>query len=214
MRKNLFMLMATALLSLFISTSPAQAAAIQNKDFTVLGVPIETDSGSKIEVDEFFWYGCPHCFNLEPGLNSWIKTVPKDVAIRRIPAVLNNSWAVQAKVWYALSALGLANKYHDDFFNAIHLDGLDARSEVSIFNWAGKMGINQQAFANAYNSFGVQSQVAHAVQLTKEAQITGVPTFVVDGQYVTSESMTGGEVALFQTLNALIAKARQAHAHH
>lgn len=177
-------------------------------DYTQLDTPINTDSGKKIEVTEFFWYGCPHCFALEPGLNAWLKTLPKDVAFRRIPAILNNTWAVSAKVWYTLQAMGVADQYHDDFFNAVHLDGLNLQSEISIFNWAKKMGMNQQRFADMFNSFGVQSEVARAAQLTKEAQIAGVPAFVVDGRYVTSEGLTGGEDSLFHTLDDLIAMVR------
>ncbi len=185
---------------------------LAGRDYQTLAASIGTDSApGKIEVAEFFWYRCPHCFELEPALNSWIKTLPGDVAIRRIPAVLNNDWAVQARVWYALREMGVADKYHDAFFNAIHLDGLDATSEINIFDWAGRVGMNRTAFANAYNSFAVQTRVMQAAQLTRDAQITGVPSFVVDGRFVTSVSMTGSEKALFATLNALIDKVRKEH---
>lgn len=183
-------------------------AAQLGRDYTELGEPINTDSGPKIEVTEFFWYGCPHCFALEPSLNAWLKKLPKDVAFRRIPAVLNNSWANAAKVWYTLKAMGVAQQYHDDFFNAVHLDGLNPQSEISIFNWAKKMGMNPQHFADTFNSFGVQSEVARAAQLVREAQITGVPTFMVNGRYLTSASLTGGEDGLFHTLDDLIVMVR------
>lgn len=183
-------------------------AAQLGRDYTELGEPINTDSGKKIEVIEFFWYGCPHCFALEPGLNGWLKTLPKDVAFRRVPAVLNNAWANAAKVWYTLQALGVAQQYHDDFFNAVHLDGLNAQSEISILNWAKKMGMNPQQFADTFNSFGVQSEVARAAQLVREAQITGVPAFMVNGRYITSAGLTGGEENLFHTLDDLIVMVR------
>ncbi len=212
MRRRFLFLVAGLIMATLSSTGFAQAPVL-DKDYTVLKMPLETDSGSKIEVAEFFWYRCPHCFALEPGLNQWSKTLPKDAVLRRIPAVLRNDWAPQAKVWYAMEALGVANKYHDDFFNAIHLEGLDANSEAAVFAWAARMGMNQQDFGNAYNSFGVQSKVMRAAQLSRDAQINGVPSFVVDGQYVTSESMTGSEDALFKTLDALIVMARKAHHH-
>ena len=139
--------------------------------------------------------------------------MPADVAIRRIPAVLNNDWAVQARVWYAMQEMGVASKYHDAFFNAIHLDGLDATSEINIFNWAGRVGMNRATFANAYNSFAVQTKVMQAAQLTRDAQITGVPSFVVNGRYVTSVAMTGSEKALFSTLDSLINRERKTHHH-
>ena len=190
----------------------AWASITVDKDYTVLSPEIGTDNPDKIEVAEFFWYHCPHCFKIEPALNAWLKKAPKDVVIRRIPAVLNASWVPLAKTYYAMEALGVANKYHDDLFNAIHLDGLDTSQESNIFNWAGMVGMNKQAFINAYQSFGVQSKVMRANQLTRDAKITGVPTFIVDGKYSTSESMTGGEAALFSTLDQLIAKARKEHA--
>ncbi len=196
----------------FLPFGGAQAAITANKDYMVLSPEIGTDTPGKIEVTEFFWYHCPHCFKIEPALNAWIKKAPKDVVIRRIPAVLNASWVPLAKTYYAMEALGVADKYHDDLFNAIHLEGLDTSQENNIFNWAGMVGMNKQAFINAYQSFGVQSKVMRAYQLTRDAKITGVPTFIVDGKYSTSESMTGGEASLFSTLDQLIAKARQEHA--
>ncbi len=199
---------------LMISLLPvngANAAAIAGKDYQVLSPEIGTDSGKKIEVAEFFWYRCPHCFHLEPSLNAWVKTTPQDVAMRRIPAVLNESWAQLAKAYYAMEAMGVADKYHDDMFNAIHVDGLDVGKDAVLFDWASKVGMNRKAFIAAYQSFGVQSKVMRANQLTRDAKITGVPSFVVDGKYVTSEAMTGSEAALFSTLDELIAKARQEH---
>ncbi len=206
--------LAASLLALTIP-SVVLATPVAGQDYVRLNTPMETTSANdKIEVAEFFWYRCPHCFELEPAFNQWIKTQPKDVVIRRIPAVLGNGWAMQAKIWYALKTLGVADKYHDELFSAIHLDGLDATSEISIFDWAGRVGINRTAFANAYNSFAVQTEVLHAAQLTRDAQINGVPSFVVNGRYVTSVSMTGSESALFKTLNDLIVQVRKERAHH
>ena len=209
--RNLIMVCSVLIVAL-LPLSGANAAALLDTDYTILSPEIGTDSGNKIEVAEFFWYRCPHCFQLEPGLNAWLKKTPKDVAMRRIPAVLNASWMPLAKTYYAMEALGVAHKYHDDLFNAIHLDGLDVSKESNLFDWAAKVGMNRQAFIDAYQSFGVQSKVFRANQLTRDAHITGVPSFVVDGKYLTSESMTGSEAGLFSTLDELIAKARKEHA--
>ena len=209
--RNLMLACSLLVVTLF-PLSAAATVLVAGKDYTVLSPEIGTDSGKKIEVAEFFWYRCPHCFHLEPGLNAWLKKAPKDVAIRRIPAVLSAAWVPLAKTYYAMEALGVVNKYHDQLFNAIHLDGLDVSQESNLFDWAGKVGMNRDAFVDAYQSFGVQSKVMRANQLTRDAQITGVPSFVVDGKYLTSESMTGSEEALFKTLDQLIAKVRQARA--
>lgn len=204
--------MTACLLIASLAIPPASRAAEPGKDYVQLAVPLLTTSGNRIEVAEFFWYRCPHCFELEPALNDWIHGLPRDVAIRRIPAVLNETWAPQARAWYTLKLMGVADKYHDDLFNAIHLDGLDSSSELSLFAWAGRMGMNPQTFANTYHSFAVQTKVTQAAQLTRDSQITGVPSFVVDGRYVTSVAMTGSEQALFKTLDELIARVRSQHA--
>lgn len=199
------------LLAALLPVSAAHATITEGFDYQVLAPELGTDSGNKIEVAEFFWYRCPHCYHLEPGLNAWLKKLPKDVAMRRIPAVLNDSWAQLAKVYYTMEALGVVNKYHDALFNAIHVDGLDVSKDAVLFDWAAKVGMNRKAFIAAYQSFGVQSKVLRANQLTIDSKISGVPSFVVDGKYVTSESMTGSEAALFKTLDELIVKARKEH---
>jgi thiol:disulfide interchange protein DsbA len=189
----------------------SSAAIVEGKDYQTLTSPIGTDSGKKIEVAEFFWYSCPHCFILEPSLNKWIKTMPKDAALVRIPAVLRDTWVPMAKAYYAMEAMGVVNKYHDALFNAIHVDNLIIEKDSDLFDWAAKAGMNKTAFMTAYQSFGTQSKVLRANQLIRDAQIKGVPSFVIDGKYVTSESMTGSEPALFSTINELIIKARKEH---
>ncbi|MEQ1667181.1 MAG: thiol:disulfide interchange protein DsbA/DsbL [Sulfuriferula sp.] len=202
---------ASLLACAFFIPLTSQAAIVAGKDYQVLSTPMSTDSGKKIEVAEFFWYSCSHCFHLEPGLNKWVKTMPKDAQIRRIPAVLRDTWMPLAKAYYAMEAMGVVNKYHDTLFNAIHMDNMVIEKDSDLFDWAAKAGMNQQAFMNAYQSFSVQSKVLRANQLIRDAQITGVPSFVVDGKYVTTVSMTGSEAALFSTLNELIVKARKEH---
>ncbi|MHB1333488.1 MAG: thiol:disulfide interchange protein DsbA/DsbL [Sulfuriferula sp.] len=208
MRK--FLLMMTLLgMGVFPLAHADAAHPVEGKDYQVISPELNTDSGDKIEVAEFFWYRCPHCFHLEPALNAWIKKLPKDVAIRRIPAVLNESWLPLAKTYYTLDLLGKIPALHDDVFNAIHVEGIDLNNPEILFNWAAKQGINRKKFVDTYNSFDVQSKAMRANQLTRDSKINGVPAFVVDGKYSTSVSMTGSEDALFKTLDSLIAKVRK-----
>ncbi|MEO6145466.1 MAG: thiol:disulfide interchange protein DsbA/DsbL [Sulfuriferula sp.] len=208
MRK--FLLMITLLgLGAFPLAHADAAHPVEGKDYQVISPELNTDSGNKIEVAEFFWYRCPHCFHLEPALNAWIKKLPKDVAIRRIPAVLNESWLPLAKAYYTLDLLGKIPALHDDVFNAIHVQNIDLNNPEILFNWAEKQGINRKTFVDTYNSFDVQSKAMRANQLTRDSKINGVPAFVVDGKYSTSVSMTGSEDALFKTLDSLIAKVRK-----
>ncbi|GBL46653.1 periplasmic thiol:disulfide interchange protein DsbA [Sulfuriferula multivorans] len=208
MRK--FLLMITLLgMGAFPLAHADSAHPVEGKDYQVVSPELNTDSGKKIEVAEFFWYRCPHCFHLEPALNAWIKKLPKDVAIRRIPAVLNESWLPLAKTYYTLELLGKIPALHDDVFNAIHVEGIDLNNPDILFNWAAKQGINRKTFVDTYNSFDVQSKAMRANQLTRDSKINGVPAFIVAGKYSTSVSMTGSEDALFKTLDSLIAKARK-----
>ena len=206
MRKFVFML---ALLGLVLPAAhAAQFAPVAGKEYQVISPQINTDSGNKIEVAEFFWYRCPHCFQLEPALNAWIKKRPKDVALRRIPAVLNESWLPLAKTYYTLELLG-KTQLHGEVFNAIHVQGIDLNDKDTLFDWAEKHAINRKTFADTYHSFDVQTKVMRANQITRDSRINGVPAFVVAGKYVTSVSMAGSEDALFKTLDSLIEKARK-----
>ncbi len=178
------------------------------QDYVPLSQPQPTYSGKRVEVIEFFWYGCPHCFHLEPALNRWLKTLPKDVAFRRVPALASPGWRPLAKAYYALSALNLLPKLNDKLFKAIHVTR-EVTGETSLFDWVARQGIKRSQFVAAYRSFTVQNDVLHAKEMTRAYGIDGVPTLVVDGKYATSPAMTGGYPRLFATLDYLIKISRQ-----
>ncbi len=187
----------------------AGAAAAQGKSaFKLLAAPQPVETGKKIEVIEFFWYGCPHCYDLEPFLKKWTARLPKDVEFRRIPAVPTERWMPNARTYYTLESMGLLEKLHGEVFDAIHIDRVNFNDEKTQLDWMARKGIDRNKFAEAWRSFSVQSKTKRAVQLTQSYDITGVPTLVVDGKYVTSVSMTGSPEGLMQTLDGLIAKAR------
>ena len=203
MNKLLYALALT--LPLLLNATPA-AALQAGTDYLELVPPQHTDvKKGQIEVVEFFWYRCPHCYHLEPALNAWAKKQAKDVVIKRVPAVLNESWAPLTRAYYALDALGLQPKMHDEVFNAIHGQGMDLNPPEAFFDWAVTKGVDRKKLANAYNSFGVNSKVMRAQRMTKDYKINGVPSFAVNGKYVTSAYMTGGEEKLFEVLDQLIA---------
>ncbi len=176
--------------------------------YKLLAKPQPVETGQRIEVIEFFWYGCPHCFDLEPFLRKWTASLPKDVEFRRIPAVPTERWMPNARTFYTLEALGLLDKLHGEVFDAIHIDRVNLNDEKTQLDWMAKMGVDRARFAEAWKSFSVQSKTKRAVQLTQAYDITGVPTLVVDGKYVTSVSMTGSPEGLMQTLDELVARAR------
>lgn len=187
---------------------PVSAAAVLGKDYVAISPPLPTDSGPKVEVVEFFWYGCSHCFDLEPALEKWAKALPKDVAFRRVPTIFRDSWVPGAKLYYTLEAMGELERLHKDVFDAIHVERVNLFDDKALLEWVGKKGIDPKKFSETYNSFGVQNKVQRARQITQASKADGVPALAVQGKYLTSGSMTGGYKALFAVLDELIVKAR------
>jgi thiol:disulfide interchange protein DsbA len=163
----------------------AQPAA-ENAGYTVLQNPLPVETPGKIEVAEFFWYGCIHCYNLEPVLEAWLKKLPADAYFRRIPAVFNERWALDGAIFYAFEALGVLGKVHRPFFDAIHKDHLRTDSPPALAEWLTKNGLDPKKFDDTMKSFGVQSKVRRAAQLTKASAIDGTPALMVQGRYTIS----------------------------
>lgn len=163
-----------------------------------------TESPGKIEVLEFFWYGCVHCFNLEPALEVWSAKLGADVALRRVPAVFNDRWAHDATIFYALEAIGAAERAHRALFEAIHVKRLNTTNERLFTEWLKSQGIDDAAFGEAFRSFGVSSRVLRAVQLTAAYRVEGTPSLAVGGRYAVSadQAATGG--AMLATAEHLI----------
>ncbi len=194
---------------------PAAQALTAGQDYVVVQPPLPTQDPKRVEVLEFFWYGCPHCFALEPDLTAWIKTLPKYAYFRRVPAIFPQTphWAPMAKAYYAAEMLGLADKLHGDIFNAIHLSGQNLNDKETLLNFVQKLGVNRKQFAQALDSPEVQTRVAKAQSLSVAAGIHGVPAMVVDGKYQTSVTQAGTPEKLFTTLNELIALAEKNKKH-
>jgi thiol:disulfide interchange protein DsbA len=185
----------------------ASAQYTQGVDYQVVANPQSVDTGKKIEVREFFWYGCPHCFALEPYVEKWLKNEPKNVAFVRTPAALNERWAVHARAFYAFKALGLSDKLHKPFFDAIQIDNRQLFDPESIADFVAQHGGDRTAFLNAYRSFGVETAVAKDNQLARAYNIDSVPTVVVDGKYLTNSTMAKGPEHVMQVVNFLVQKA-------
>lgn len=202
------MMFATLCLGVLWSAS-AQAELEMGKQYILVSPAQPTETGKNVEVLEFFSYACPHCHDLEPVLNPWVKKLPGDVTFRRLPAVFSDKWLVLARVFYTAEALGQLDRLHPAIFNAMHVDRLDLTNEKTLQEWVGKNGIEVKKFMDTYNSFSVQGKAQRAKQLTRAFAITGVPAVVVDGKYLTSASQTGSNEKLLPVLDDLIKKARQ-----
>ncbi|MDP1673434.1 MAG: thiol:disulfide interchange protein DsbA/DsbL [Burkholderiales bacterium] len=202
-----------AALSLFFASAHAQLTA--GKDYALVQPPQPTDSGSKIEVIEFFWYGCPHCNNLQPSLETWLKRKPADVEFRRVPAVFQESWLPMTRAYYTFEALGMIDKLHHEMFVTLHKQRVQLRDANAIFDWAASKGVDRKKFADTYNSFGVNGKAQRSIELTRKYDIPGTPAVVVDGRYLTAPSMSlkadrsVDYDRFFQVVDGLIAEARK-----
>lgn len=187
-------------------TSMAMAADFEaGKDYTVVANPTKIEVPGKIEVREFFWYGCPHCFKLEPHMQAWLKKIPSDVRFVRSPAAMNPVWEQGARGYYVSEALGVRKKTHLPLFHAIH-DGnqqiFDQKSQAKFFT---KYGVPEAKFNSMFNSFAITAKVAQSNKLGQQLQLTGVPAIVVNGKYV----IQGEDGKVTQVLNYLIEKERK-----
>ena len=191
-------------LALLFASAPA-AALEWGKDYVEVPAQPTSVKRGQVEVLEFFWYKCPHCYHLEPELNAWAKHLPKNVVFKRVPGILSDAWVPLARAFYALEAVGLEEKLHGEMFRAIHVDHIDLDLPGVFLDWAAKHGADRRKLADAYNSFSVDLQVMRAQQLTRDFRLSGVPSFVVDGKYSTSAYLTGGVPQMFKVLDELIA---------
>ncbi len=184
------LLMASVLGLMMAAMAPLGAVELkEGKQYTVLDPQRAVESQDKIEVTEFFWYGCSHCYHLDPVLAKWLKNLPKDASFRRVPAVFSGkggqpgSWGPLAKTYYALEALGVIEKLHPDIFDAVQKDGKNLGDVKELGEWAASKGLDKDKVVAAYNSFAVQSKVMRAQQLTEQYRFDGVPALFVNGRY-------------------------------
>jgi thiol:disulfide interchange protein DsbA len=164
----------------------------------------------KIEVVEFFWYSCPHCNRFEPQLEAWIKKLPPDVAMRRVPVAFNASFEAQQRLYYTLEAMGKVDELHGKVFQAIHKEGQQLNKEDTILSWAEKQGLDKARFKDLFNSFMVASKIKRASQLQEAYRVPGVPALGVAGRYFTDGDLTGNMERALQVVDFLIGEARKA----
>ncbi|HSD60203.1 MAG TPA: thiol:disulfide interchange protein DsbA/DsbL, partial [Burkholderiales bacterium] len=142
----------------------------------------------------------------------WLANKPKDVEFRYQPAIFRDSWIPGAKLFYALEITGDLPRLHDKVYEAIHLDNINAADEKALTDWVVKQGVDRKKFEDAYRSFAMQGKVAAAQRMSKEYKLTGVPSVVVDGKYLTGPGMAGGPERFTPVLDEVIEKARKERA--
>jgi thiol:disulfide interchange protein DsbA len=201
-------------LSLFIfslvSSASAQIRPIEEGfDYRVLPVSQAIEAKGKIEVLEFFWYGCPHCHDFEPQLDAWIKRQDKDVTVKKVPVAFRDDLLPHSQLFYALESLGKSN-LHAKVMDAMHVGKKKLLNESDIIDWAVSQGIERDAFIKAFKSFTVTSKARAANQIAQAYRIDGVPTVAVQGKYITSPSITSGSKArAIEAMDHLVNKVRK-----
>ncbi|MEY4752934.1 MAG: hypothetical protein RJA44_609 [Pseudomonadota bacterium] len=181
-----------------VGSSAWQTAQAQNfvegRNYVKLSqtLPVAAPTG-KIEVIEFFWYGCPHCNAFEPTLEAWVKKLPADVAFRRVHVGFRPSFEPQQRLQVTLEQMGLMDSVHRKIFYAIHQQGMRLDKPEQIIEYVASQGVDRAQFTSIYNSFGVATKVKQGKQLAEAYKIDGVPALGIHGRYYTSPSLAGGE---------------------
>ncbi|MEO5770439.1 MAG: thiol:disulfide interchange protein DsbA/DsbL [Burkholderiaceae bacterium] len=187
----------------------AGAAPVEGRDYVRLNSPVAVPAGGKIDVIEFFSYGCPHCYSFEPMLEQWVKRLPPDVAFRRVPATFNPTFEGYARLFYALEAIGQVEALHKRVFAAIHVQRqrLDKEADIAAFVTAN--GSDGAKAVEAMKSFGVATKLRQAKQAFEAYKIDGVPTLGIHGSWFTSGSLTGSNDKALAVADQLIQRARK-----
>ncbi|MDP1904754.1 MAG: thiol:disulfide interchange protein DsbA/DsbL [Pseudomonadota bacterium] len=196
-----------ALLPAFALARPALAAETFDEgiDYLRLAKPLPVARKGRTEVLELFWYGCPHCHQLEPLLEAWHKR-HRNVAFNRLPAILGDSWAIHARAYYAAESLGVLGRFHQPLFDAIHVAGKRLNDEAALVAFAASQGIDAGRFRQAMGAFAVDARVRQALETTRRVGLDGVPALVVNGRFLTSPTLAGNRERTLAVLDFLVAK--------
>ncbi|MCH8181142.1 MAG: thiol:disulfide interchange protein DsbA/DsbL [Proteobacteria bacterium] len=191
--------------------SSAQGGPVEGTHYVKLAqpAPVAAPAG-KIEVVEFFWYGCPHCYHFEPALNAWVGKLPADVAFRRAPvAFRENPFGMHQRIYYTLEAMGLLSSLHSKTFHALHEEGQRLDKPELIADFMAKQGVDRAKFMSVFDSFAVQTKCRQARSLADAYKIDGVPTIGIGGQFYTSISLNGTPDKTLATVDFLVNRLRK-----
>ena len=204
-----------AILMLSLSTAAISTLAMAEApkigtQFDAVAQPIATDNVAKIEVMEIFWYGCSHCYSMDAPLTAWVKKLPSDVYFKRMPGLPNPSWAPMAKAFYAMETLGVGEKLHTPLFDAIHkTKTLNPTDEKAAIAWiTAQSGMDKLKVEQAFKSFTINTNLNRAAQIFRASGATGVPSLVIDGKYITSSTMAGGNEQALKAADYIIGNVR------
>jgi thiol:disulfide interchange protein DsbA len=184
---------------------------VEGEHYDVIN-PAIRGSSDKIEVTEFFWYGCGHCYTFEPQVAQWKKSLPDDVIVKGSPAMWNGLMEMHAKAFYVAEVLGVMDKMHMPLFQALNVDRKRLATENELADLFAAHGVSREDFGKAFSSFGVGSQVKQANSRARAAKITGTPEIMVAGKYRVSTRKAGGQANMLKIATYLVDKERAAAA--
>jgi len=189
-----------------------EPAFVKDKNYLELPTPVSANAPEgKVEVLEFFWYGCNHCNSLEPHMEEWLKTIPEYLHLQRVPVAFNKTFEPQQKLYYTLQGMGKVDELHPRVFHAIHVERkYRLNKEKQIFDWIDMQGVDVKKFQEIYNSFTVSNQVRRATQLQDAYDIDGVPSMAVAGRYFINGSMAGSLTNMLKVAEYLAAQTHKA----
>lgn len=186
----------------------AQSAALKGQ-YSQLSPPRPVATGPRIEVIEFFYYGCPICYELQPHMSRWLTIAPEYVAIRRVPVLSAEGWEPFARLYYSLEAMGQLARLHWPVYDNFHFDGVPLNQVKEMLEWIARNGIDRDKFTLVYNSPETEKKLQEVRALMKAYDIRAVPTVVVDGKYLSSARMAGGTRQLMAVVDQLVRQARR-----
>ena len=201
--KNLLILFFVAITSFSVVSFSAEGS----QKYVQISNQKQTES-DKIIIYEFFWYGCPHCYNIEPTINQIEDNLKKDTILIKVPVALRNTWEIHAKAYYTLQQMKLDDDLHEKIFSEIHVNANRLDTEEKLINFLNDEGYDAQKFSKILNSFGTEIRVKKASRLANQYQITSVPTLIINGKYRTSGSYVSSYEELYDVVQLLVDKER------
>lgn len=204
LRSSLLVIFATALMACQGETS-AQTVDMDKYDPVAEAFTVST--GDKIEVAELFWFGCGHCFALEPHVKKWKSSKPANAKFVKVPAIFSARWEFHGQAFYTMEALGVPEKAYDEFFHSIHVKRKNIANLSDLVTFLEPHGKSKTEVESAFNSFAVDSKLRNAKKITKASGARGVPAMVIDGKYLTSQTLAGSTEQMFEVVDQLVAKA-------
>lgn len=189
------------------AVSSPTSSTLKDSEYSAVKEPMTVSTGDKIEVAELFWFGCGHCFALEPKIKQWKENQPANAEFVKVPALFSRRWEFHGQAYYTMEALGVPQEAYDRFFRRIHVDRRGVNNLDQLVEFLGGFDKTKEQVESTFNSFAVDTKMRNAKKITNASGATGVPAIIVDGKYLTSQSQAGGADRLFDVVNELVDKA-------